>query len=584
MTVASLWPVLAPCVERVPLASLCGWRVAVDASVWVVEAAGQRHSDAPEVSNTFYRVASLLRHGVRVAAVVFDGRAPRIKRSNSGRGSGGAADPSGRLHAPSRRVAALLERMGVAAVHLAEGEAEAYCAAMVARGEADACLTPDADALLFGAACVIRRVHPAKGADGPVAELVRAARVRDSLGLGRAELVAAALLLGSDYAPGVRGVGPSRALRLLADPAVRARGALTTLLDWAGDGAPREGPHRRVEGCSATVALDDLVSAELRALAAAAGVKAGPRSELLRRLGALDDELSRLGLPRLLEDPEYRELWSRDAKEGAGAPPLPAASQSLRPRVAAAYSTDGADMRRAAEAYLEPALLVLRATPETPTPLAGLREHLASVLHWPADKADRRVAAFALNRSVGAVSPAYRPVAARVTRRARGRPVYTVRWALEGEGGATGGSGEGGVPSALLGEAREWETEDEHEVVRRVLPPRLLLAVSKERAGKEKEEGEEGGKSRAGRITSYFRQKKAARTPPPPHVVLDLDKSDTDDDDLPPTQPLPDDSLDEEALLASLPSRECSACGAPFSVVDVAAHEARCAKHGAPVS
>ena len=42
----------------------------------------------------------------------------------------------------------------------AKGEAEALCAQLNREGHVDACITADSDAFLFGAKCVIKRLHP----------------------------------------------------------------------------------------------------------------------------------------------------------------------------------------------------------------------------------------------------------------------------------------------------------------------------------------------------------------------------------------------------------------------------------------
>lgn len=42
----------------------------------------------------------------------------------------------------------------------ANGEAEALCAQLNSQGFVDACITPDSDAFLFGANCVIKAIKP----------------------------------------------------------------------------------------------------------------------------------------------------------------------------------------------------------------------------------------------------------------------------------------------------------------------------------------------------------------------------------------------------------------------------------------
>ena len=80
-------------------------------------------------------------------------------------------------------------------------------------------MTEDSDAFLFGSRVVYKNIFE----DRRFVEVYRAEDVERELGLGRQELIRAALLLGSDYTPGVRGVGIVNAAEVLHVRELRAR-------------------------------------------------------------------------------------------------------------------------------------------------------------------------------------------------------------------------------------------------------------------------------------------------------------------------------------------------------------------------
>lgn len=107
-------------------------------------------------------------------------------------------------------VAALLTLFGVPYL-VAPGEAEAQCAWLNAQGLVDAVATDDSDAFAFGAKRVYRRLF----AEREHLEEYREEDLVRDLGLSRARVVDLAQLLGSDYAPGVRGVGVVNAAEIV---------------------------------------------------------------------------------------------------------------------------------------------------------------------------------------------------------------------------------------------------------------------------------------------------------------------------------------------------------------------------------
>lgn len=127
----------------------------------------------------------------------------------------------------------LLDLLGVPWVQ-APGEGEAQAAHMAARGDAWAASSRDYDSLLFGAPrlvryltiqgqewlpskCRARRLEP---------ELIELEALLGHHGISRGQLVDLAILVGTDFNQGVKGVGPKTALKL-----VKQHGSLERMPD-----------------------------------------------------------------------------------------------------------------------------------------------------------------------------------------------------------------------------------------------------------------------------------------------------------------------------------------------------------------
>jgi flap endonuclease-1 len=116
----------------------------------------------------------------------------------------------------------VLELMGLPVVQ-APSEAEAQAAHMARRGGVWAAASKDYDALLFGAPRLVRFLTisgreflPAQRTFRPITpELIDVERMLESLGITRAQLIDLGLLVGTDFHPGVNGIGPKKALALV---------------------------------------------------------------------------------------------------------------------------------------------------------------------------------------------------------------------------------------------------------------------------------------------------------------------------------------------------------------------------------
>jgi flap endonuclease-1 len=132
----------------------------------------------------------------------------------------------------------LLDALGVPWID-APGEGEAQAAAMTRQGAVDATASQDYDSVLFGAPVLYRNLSiggrrkvAGKQAWVDVApERIDLDETLEALGLTRAQLVDVALLVGTDYNPGVKGVGPKTALKI-----VREAGSLEQVLATADEG------------------------------------------------------------------------------------------------------------------------------------------------------------------------------------------------------------------------------------------------------------------------------------------------------------------------------------------------------------
>jgi flap endonuclease-1 len=116
----------------------------------------------------------------------------------------------------------LLRLLGIPTVQ-APGEGEAQAAHMARKGDAWAAASKDYDTLLFGAPRLVRFITisgkeflPSQGTFRPIVpEVIDLQQLLDVWQITRPQLVDLALLVGTDFNPGVKGIGPKTALRLV---------------------------------------------------------------------------------------------------------------------------------------------------------------------------------------------------------------------------------------------------------------------------------------------------------------------------------------------------------------------------------
>jgi len=116
----------------------------------------------------------------------------------------------------------LLDLLGIPWVQ-APAEAEAQAAYMARRGDVWASSSRDYDSLLFGAPRLVRYLTitgreflPSRGISRPLEpELIILEDFLSEIGVTREQLIDLAILIGTDFNEGIKGIGPKRALKLI---------------------------------------------------------------------------------------------------------------------------------------------------------------------------------------------------------------------------------------------------------------------------------------------------------------------------------------------------------------------------------
>lgn len=242
--------------DTIALADLQGKRLAVDANGELYQFLAlirlpdgtplkdTRGRITSHLSGLFYRVTRLIADGLQLL-FVFDGRPPADKATEiarrravreryeeeaaAARAAGDRATAYAKSTMTSRLTAEmvaeareLLRLLGVPAMQ-APSEAEAQAAHIAQRGDVWAAASKDYDSLLFGAPRVVRFLTisgreflPSTGTFRPITpEVIDVERMLETLGITRMQLVDLGLLVGTDFHPGIRGIGPKKALALV---------------------------------------------------------------------------------------------------------------------------------------------------------------------------------------------------------------------------------------------------------------------------------------------------------------------------------------------------------------------------------
>jgi len=130
----------------------------------------------------------------------------------------------------------LLQKMGLPYIQ-APSEGEAQASEMARKGDVWACASQDFDSLLFGSPYLVRnltitgkRKLPRKNVYVDVEpELIELNSTLKALEISRDQLIEIGILIGTDFNPGVKGIGPKKALML-----IKKHGSLKEILKEEG--------------------------------------------------------------------------------------------------------------------------------------------------------------------------------------------------------------------------------------------------------------------------------------------------------------------------------------------------------------
>lgn len=196
------------------------------------------------LSGLFYRTVKFVENGIK-PVYVFDGKPPVMKESTleerkqakqtamekwkraleekkTKEARKFAMGTSKLTSAMVEESKELLDSLGIPYVQ-APGEGEAQASIMAKKGKVDAVASQDYDSLLFGAPVLLRNIsitgrRKVAGKERYITiqpEKIVLKEVLESLGIDRKKLIYMALLLGTDFNEGVRGVGPKTAIKIL---------------------------------------------------------------------------------------------------------------------------------------------------------------------------------------------------------------------------------------------------------------------------------------------------------------------------------------------------------------------------------
>ena len=193
------------------------------------------------LSGLMYRNANLMQMGIK-PVYVFDGEPPKLKSETIAARSAirreaekewkkalaaGDTEKARIKASQSSRLnnemvdqsKELLELLGIPCIQ-APGEGEAQASDMTRKGDVWATASQDFDSLLFGADRLVRNLtvsgrRRGRGGGPAIPELVLLDSALEALEVTREQLVDMAMLVGTDFNEGVRGIGPKKALHMI---------------------------------------------------------------------------------------------------------------------------------------------------------------------------------------------------------------------------------------------------------------------------------------------------------------------------------------------------------------------------------
>src|SRR5689334_20805660 len=199
------------------------------------------------LSGLFYRTTRLIADHRMELVFVFDGKPPMLKAAEINRRrsikekyetehaqavlDGDFAKAYSKATMTSRlsremiaEARELLQLLGIPVIQ-APSEGEAQAAHMAVRGDVWAAASKDYDCLLFGTPRLLRFLTisgkeflPGKGVSRTIVpEVIETPSMLADYGITREQLIDLAMLVGTDFNEGVKGIGPKKALKLVKD-------------------------------------------------------------------------------------------------------------------------------------------------------------------------------------------------------------------------------------------------------------------------------------------------------------------------------------------------------------------------------
>lgn len=246
-------------IKKSDIKAFFGRKVAIDASmslyqflIAVRQADGTQLTDdsgetTSHLAGLFYRTLRMIDNGIK-PCYVFDGKPPELKQHELAKRTARRADSERKLEeaasaaernkqqrrlvkvSPQHNEEAkkLLKLMGIPYVN-APGEAEAQCAELACKGKVYAAASEDMDTLCYGTPYLLRHLTFSEAKKEPIVE-IDIKEVLEGLALTQKQFVDLGIMLGCDYLPSIRGVGPVTALKLL-----REHGSLESIVKKFGD-------------------------------------------------------------------------------------------------------------------------------------------------------------------------------------------------------------------------------------------------------------------------------------------------------------------------------------------------------------
>ena len=187
-------------------------------------------------SGILYRTSALVEKGIR-PIYVFDGQSSALKKETQQKRKEikeeserkwkealeeGRLDDARKFAVRSSRMSPeivegskkLIKLMGIPYIQ-AKGEGEAQASYMVARGDAWCVASQDYDCMLFGAPRMVKNLTISGSQTNP--ELIELDKVLGNLDITREQLVDMAIMVGTDFNQGIKGIGAKKGLKLIKE-------------------------------------------------------------------------------------------------------------------------------------------------------------------------------------------------------------------------------------------------------------------------------------------------------------------------------------------------------------------------------